>query len=178
MKKITTLFMIILALFTVLSFASCDRLSTEEVINGAIKNTAKLNEYEAKMNMTVDMSMTNMTMKIPMNISMKVKDADKENPIVWALMSMEMMGQKTEIESYMDSEYAYVLMGGEGYKMSVDDSENEFDYTVIAYTKAENTEELQKLHISYLRVLKEVDYISFIVRVNMPNDQVVFLPTY
>lgn len=129
MKKITSLFMIILALFTVLSFASCDRLSTEEVINGAIKNTAKLNEYEAKMNMSIDMSMTNMTMSVPMSISMKVKDADKENPIVWALMSMEMMGQKTEIESYMDNEYAYVLMGDEGYKMSVDDSENEFDYT-------------------------------------------------
>ena len=129
MKKITSLFMIILALFTVLSFASCDRLSTEEIINGAIQNTAKLTDYEAKMNMSIDMSMTNMTMSVPMSISMKVKDADKENPIVWALMSTEMMGQKTEIESYMDSEYAYVLMGGEGYKMPIDDSENEFDYT-------------------------------------------------
>ena len=166
MKKITSLFMIILALFTVLSFASCDKLSTEEVINGAIENTSKLNEYEADMNMKIDMTMPNVTMSVPMDISMKVKDADKENPIVWALMSMEMMGQEIEMESYMDSEYAYVLSDNEGYKMPIDADENEFDYTE---SLGEMFKELPADLIKDIELEKNKDGV-YTVTVSIPNE--------
>lgn len=166
MKKITSLLMIILALFTVLSFASCDKLSTEEVINGAIENTSKLNEYEADMNMKIDMTMPNVTMSVPMDISMKVKDADKENPIVWALMSMEMMGQEIEMESYMDSEYAYVLSDNEGYKMPIDADENEFDYTE---NLGEMFKELPADLIKDIKLEKNKDGV-YTVTVSIPNE--------
>ena len=60
MKKITTLLIALLMItVSVLSFASCNALKTEEVINQGIENTSKLTEFEANMNMAIDMKMTN-----------------------------------------------------------------------------------------------------------------------
>ena len=129
MKKITSMLLIILALFTVLSFASCNALKTEEVINNAIENTSKLSEYEANMSMVFDMKMTGMTMNVPMDVSMKVKDADKENPTVWASMETTVLGQKMEVETYMDDEYIYVVTDGEGYKANATEADDQYNYT-------------------------------------------------
>ncbi len=167
MKKITTLLIaLLLVTVSVLSFASCNALKTEEVINNGIENTSKLTEFEAKMDMVIDMKMTGMTMNMPMSVSMKVKDADKENPIAWALMSMEVMGQKIESESYMDDEYVYVVTDGEGYKTSIEDADGEYDYS------KELNENFQKLPEDLLKdiELTKGEDGSYKVTVNIPNE--------
>lgn len=167
MKKITTLLIALLMVaVSVLSFASCNALKTEEVINQGIENTSKLTDFEANMNMVIDMKMTSVTMNMPMNVSMKVKDADKENPITYALMSMEVMGQKIETESYMDGEYVYVVTDGEGYKTTIEDAEGEYDYS------EELNENFQKLPED---LLKDIELVkgedgSYSVTVNIPNE--------
>ena len=167
MKRISTLLIaLLLVVASVLSIASCSALKTEEVINNAIENTSKLTEFEAKMDMVIDMKMTGMTMNIPMSVSMKVKDADKENPITYALMSMEMMGQKVESESYMDDEFVYVSSDGEGYKVSIEDAEGEYDYS------DELKDSITKLPEDLLKDIKLVKGKdgSYKVTVNIPNE--------
>ncbi len=167
MKKITTLLIALLMVaVSVLSFASCNALKTEEVINQGIENTSKLTEFEANMNMVIDMKMTGMTMNMPMSVNMKVKDADKENPITYALMSMEMMGQKMETESYMDDEYVYIVADGEGYKVSIEDAEGEYDFS------EELNENFQKLPVD---LLKDIELVkgedgSYNATVNIPDE--------
>lgn len=167
MKKITTLLIALLMItVSVLSFASCNALKTEEVINQGIENTSKLTEFEANMNMVIDMKMTSMTMNIPMSVNMKVKDADKENPITSALVSMEMMGQKMETESYMDDEFVYVVADGEGYKVSIEEAEGEYDFS------EELNENFQKLPVD---LLKDIELVkgedgSYKVTVNIPDE--------
>ena len=167
MKKLTTILVALLLVATcAFSLASCQALDTVEVINGAIEKTANLTEYEAKMNMAIDMKMTGMTMNIPMSVNMKVKDADKENPITYALMSMEMMGQKMETESYMDDEFVYVVADGEGYKVSIEDAEGEYDFS------EELDENFQKLPVD---LLKDIELVkgedgSYKVTVNIPDE--------
>ena len=62
MKKIIALICMLLMVVSCFAIASCQALDTVEVINGAIEKTANLTEYEAKMNMNVEMTMTGMTM--------------------------------------------------------------------------------------------------------------------
>ena len=161
MKKIL---LTLLALILVASFASCGALKTEKVINDAIENTSKLTEFEAKMDMVIDMSMTGMTMNVPMNISMKVKDADKENPIVWANMSTSVLGEAVEMESYMDKDYVYLVSDGEGCKMSIDETDDEYDYT------DDVNDILQKLPVD---LIKDTELIkengTFKITVNIPD---------
>lgn len=167
MKKITTLLIALLMVaVSVLSFASCNALKTEEVINKGIENTSKLTEFEANMNMVIDMKMTGMTMNMPMSVNMKVKDADKENPITYALMSMEMMGQKMDTESYMDDEFVYVVADGEGYKVSIEEAEGEYDFS------EELNENFQKLPVD---LLKDIELVkgedgSYKATVNIPDE--------
>ena len=129
MKKLTTILVALLLVATcAFSLASCQALDTVEVINGAIEKTANLTEYEAKMNMNVEMTMTGMTMSVPVTVDLKVKDADKENPTVWLKMATEVLGQKMDVEAYIEGDYAYVVTDGEGYKMNAVDIEDEYDY--------------------------------------------------
>ncbi len=166
MKKITSLLLIILALFTVLSFASCNEKTTEEIINEAIENTSKLTEYEAKMDITMDMAMSGMTINLPMNTVMKIKDADKENPIISATTTTSMLGQSMTIETYMDSEYVYIVEDGDGYKISVDTAMDDYDYT------SDVEEMLKKLPADLLAdmELTEKDDGSVGVSITLPDE--------
>lgn len=129
MKKLTTILVALLLVATcAFSLASCQALDTVEVINGAIEKTAKLNEYEAKMDMSVEMTMSNVTMSVPVIVDLKVKNATTENPTMWMKMSTEIMEEKMEVELYVEGDYAYIVTDGEGYKMNASDIEAEYDY--------------------------------------------------
>ena len=128
MKKFTSLILIVLSLLMMLSLASCNKETTSEIINNAVKKTNALKEYEAKMDIVIDMSMAGMTMNIPMNVVTKVKNADTDTPTVLATTKTSVFGQEITTETYMDDEYVYVSMDGEGYKMSIEDSDGEYDY--------------------------------------------------
>ncbi|MBR2024632.1 MAG: hypothetical protein IKA02_02345 [Clostridia bacterium] len=167
MKKITSVIIALLMVaVSVLSFASCEVLKTEEVINNAIENTAKLNDFEANVDIAIDMAMTGMTMNIPMDMAIKVKDANKENPISWSSITMEMLGEKITTESYMDSEYVYILSDGEGYKVPVEDAEDEYDFS------GEFDESLKKLPVD---LIKDIELVkgedgSYKITVNVPKE--------
>ncbi len=166
MKKITSMLLTVLALFTVLSFASCNTLSTVEVINGAIEKTAALNEYEAKMDITIDMAMEGMTMNIPMSIVAKIKDAKSENPITSAEMTTKILGQKMSVTSYSDGNYVYVSQDGEGYKMSIEEADGEYDY-------AEDVDDmLKELPEDLIKdvTLEEGEDGEYKLTVNVPNE--------
>ena len=128
MKKIIALICMLIMVATCFAFASCQALDTVEVINGAIEKTAKLNEYEAKMNMNVEMTMSSITMSVPVIVDLKVKNATMENPIIYAKMSTEIMEEKMDVELYMEGDYAYITANGKSYKASVDDLDDEYDY--------------------------------------------------
>lgn len=166
MKKITSLLLVILSLFMVLSLASCNQASTSEVISSAIENTNALKEYEAKMDITLDMAMDGMTMSIPMNVVTKVKDADKENPIVSATTTTKMLGQEMTVETYMDNEYVYVAEDGEGYKMSLEDAMGEYDY---ASDVEDMIKDLPEDLIKDIQMVKNDDG-SATLTVNIPNE--------
>ena len=129
MKKLTTILVALLLVATcAFSLASCQTLDTVEVINGAIEKTANLTEYEAKMDMSVEMTMSNVTMSVPVIVDLKVKNATTENPTMWMKMSTEIMEEKMEVELYVEGDYAYIVTDGEGYKMNASDIEAEYDY--------------------------------------------------
>lgn len=167
MKKLTTILVALLLVATcAFSLASCQALDTVEVINGAIENTAKLNDFEANVDMTIDMAMSGMTINIPMEMAVKVKDADKENPISWATVSMEMFGEKVETETYMDDEYVYVVADGECYKMEIDMADEEYDYS------DELTTSIKKLPVELIQdiELEKAEDGSYTVTVNVPKE--------
>ena len=166
MKKITSLLLVILSFIMVLSLASCNKKTTEEIINGAIEKTSALTEYEAKMNITIDMAMQGMTMSIPMNVVTKVKDADKENPIISATTTTSMLGQSMSVESYMDGEYVYISEDGEGYKMSLEDAMGEYDYA------SDIDDMLKKMPEDLIKdiELTEGDDGSYKLTVSIPNE--------
>ena len=131
MKKSFTIFILLLLIsaFFVLSLSSCGTDKPESVVNNAIKNTSKLTEFEAKMDMAINVQASDEDMNIPVSILMKVKDGNKKHPLVYSYMSTEMFGEKMESEAFMDDKFVYVLSGGEGYKMKVEDAEGEYDYS-------------------------------------------------
>lgn len=166
MKKITSLILIVLTVFMALSLTACSEPTTKEIISSAVEKTNALKEYEAKMDITIDMTMEGMTMNIPMNVVTKVKDADKDNPIISATTTTKVLGQEIAVETYMDNEYVYVVEDGEGYKMSLEDAEGEYDY---ASDIDDMLKDLPEDLIKDIKMVKNDDG-SATLTVNIPND--------
>lgn len=167
MKKIITLMLVLIMSLSCFAFASCQTLDTVKVINGAIENTAKLNDFDIRVDMAIDMATSGMTINIPMEMAVKVKDANKENPISWAKISMEVLGEKMETETYMDDKYAYVLSDGEGYKMPVNSTDDdEYDYS----DELEDT--IKKLPVDLIKdiELTKGEDGSYKITVNIPKE--------
>ncbi len=119
MKKIVSIFMVICLMCMTFMLASCSA-APNEVVDSAIEKTNELTSYEAKMTMNISVEIEGETMEVPMVINMKFADLDKEAPKVYMSMESEELGDDAT-EIYMDSEWVYMSMGGEGMKIKLED---------------------------------------------------------
>lgn len=141
MKRILSLLLVIFMLFSMLCLASCEEeetsSSSEEsstqseqarLLSSAIMKNEELDAYIAKMTIRVDVTIGQMMLTIPMTIDMVVENAKSENPVLSAIMTTTMLGQKQTTKVYNDGSWLYLEKNGEGYKVKPEDAGDEYDY--------------------------------------------------
>lgn len=131
-KRIISLLMIACLVISLSAFTACSE-NPVKVIGSAIEKTGELNSYQAKMEMetvtTVAVAGESQTVTVPMVVDMKVADAKSDSPRVSADYSITSEGITTEMEIYTEGEWVYMVMDGEGYKMSLEDAGDEYNYS-------------------------------------------------
>ena len=127
MRKITSLLLVVVLVFSTMLLTSCE--NAQSLITKATEKTQKLDSYKAELEMEVVTSAQGMTLEIPMTIDMKVKGAQTDSPVVSATIAMSMFGQTFDIDMYAEDEWIYMSSNGENVKMSADDADGEYDYT-------------------------------------------------
>lgn len=125
-RRMISLVMVLLILCGLLT--ACGQQSTAEVLDAALDKTAALDAMSARMEIGMDMTSDGITMSIPMTIDLKAKDVKSDDPIIWVLMSTEMLGQSLEVEVYQEDHWAYMVTAGMKYKTKAEDAADEFDY--------------------------------------------------
>lgn len=128
-KKIVSLLLTLCMLVTLGALASCGEKSAAEIVNAALEKTNALDSYAADMALDISMSVSGVTMDIPMNIEMKAAGIKSGAPVISAAMTMEMLGISVAMDIYSDGEWMYIDALGEKYKMSMADASGEYDYT-------------------------------------------------
>ena len=140
MKRILSLLLVIFMLFSMLCLASCEQensSSSEEsstqseqarLLSSAITKNEELDAYIAKMTIKVDVTIGQMMLTIPMTIDMVVENARSENPVLSAIMTTTVLGQKQTTKLYNDGSWLYLEENGEGYKIKPENAGDEYDY--------------------------------------------------
>ncbi len=142
MKKILSILLVLCMLFGTFALVSCEEEDKEEssseetstqseqaqLLSSAVKKMEDLDAYTAKMTININMATSGMTITVPMTIDMAVKNAKTQNPLLSASMSTTVFGTTTTSDVYSDGSWIYVSSDGDGYKMKVEDSGDEYDY--------------------------------------------------
>ena len=118
MKRLFALLLCLLLTATLL--VSCgDADSTEKLIEKAFNKTNSLNAYEFDMNISLDVFSDDLIGGIlaQTTIGMKVSACDikSEAPKVSMLISMEMAGDTYSVDAYIEEDWLYMSVEGEGY---------------------------------------------------------------
>lgn len=138
MKKI---FALLLALFICFGvFTACGKEKEDDgridsaeqmdytVFEKAMEKTQELDSLYATMKMDISMSAEGISMEIPVDMILKIKDVKSENPVIYANVSMTMMGMNVQSEMYQEDGWGYYINNGEKYKVNLAE-EVGLDYT-------------------------------------------------
>ena len=139
--------------------------TTAEIINGAIRKTNKLDSMDMVINM--DMGMKMMGQSIDMEIGYKAKAAGLQSgkPTTRMTMTMAMLGEVQEYDIYADEDNLYMVVDGQGVKMSADQLDS-YDATGTA---GQTSQELPADLLNAAAVKKGADG-SCTVAITMSND--------
>ena len=133
MRKTVSLLLVLLLVASALLFASCRKqqpLMPAEKLQRAIDATQACDALDMTTDMTIGVSVTGISMEIPMHMDVKVKGAQSDSPVASVDMSMEMLGMTMDIPMYIEGEWVYTTMLGESYKAKA--TSDDTDYTQMA----------------------------------------------
>ena len=130
MKKILSIMLVLCMLLSAFALTSCEfgkddgddddddksDLLTAELVGNAIKATTEMKNLEAKIDVDITVSVTGMSMNVPIDALIRVDDDE-------ASLDMEasIFGEKAEMKIYTDGEWVYMLEDGVGSKTPVTD---------------------------------------------------------
>lgn len=135
MKKLISL-LLVLCLVCTAMMISCTKdpstnddppaekpLTPAEQVSEAIKKINALSDLDFNMNVDIKMNVSGTQMEIPMKSNCKIKDVHAENPVIYNKTEMTMMGETMVTETYLEGEWAYMVMGDIKYKMKAEDAD-------------------------------------------------------
>ena len=121
MKKIVALILVLVMCCSV--FAACGEekatAKNYQDFEKAMEKTQALESMSAKLDMDIEIFSEGMSMEVPMNMDIKIKDAKSENPIVYVDLKMSMMGIEMAMEMYQEDGWGYYVSNGEKYKVNL-----------------------------------------------------------
>ncbi|MGN1081525.1 MAG: DUF6612 family protein [Acutalibacteraceae bacterium] len=126
-KKLLSVVLAALMVVVALSFAGCDMETAYSLITDAIAKTENLDSVEAKLTMNINMSMTGMTLEVPVTMNVKASGLQGDSPVALTDMTTSMLGQDITMEIYQEGEYFYITSDGETYKMKTDEETADMD---------------------------------------------------
>lgn len=112
MKRSFVVLLSLVMLLGVFMMTSCEE-PTAAVVSKAIKNTAALDSFEAKMTLNIDMKMGGADVSVPMIYDIKAKGMQGDEKIIGATAEMEMLGVEMLVDIYAEGEWSYVTVSGE-----------------------------------------------------------------
>ena len=137
MKKIISVLLVILMLCTALLTASCSdnrgndkdnndnsnkndgQKTAKEVVEGSIDKFKDLDSYYAVMTQDISVSMQGVSMEMPVTVTIKVQDAKSQNPKIYAIQEVTMLGETVSIEMYVENGYVYISSDGTNQKLEL-----------------------------------------------------------
>lgn len=130
MKKIIALTLAIVMCCVI--FAACGDKKTGAIsyqdFEKAMEKTQALEDISAKLDMDIEIFTEGMSMEVPMEMIVKIKDAKSENPVVYVDLKMTMMGVDVAMEMYQEDGWGYYVSEGEKYKVNLEEEVN-IEYT-------------------------------------------------
>ena len=128
MKKFLSVMLVICIVCSTLVMASCGakEKTAKELVETACKKIENANAFDADINYDIEMSVAGMTVNMPIVANIKSQNINTESPVSNVEMSMELMGQKMDVNVYMENGWAYYDMLGMQYKANI--SEEELNY--------------------------------------------------
>lgn len=132
-----------------------------------MENTEALDAYEAQL--VVDIEVTVGAEKVDMLTvtDFSILDATTRNPVLYADIYMEVMGETAEAEMYVEDDWVYMLQDGNGYKMSAHEAFDEADD--ITETFDEYFQDLPESLFKGIKAVKNKDG-SASVTLEIPNE--------
>lgn len=134
MKKLLSIFLVLILSFSLLCFISCDdkeeydlELDTPAVaVTKAIDKTKELDCYHASVACNIAMQISVMgqpvSVDIPITMDIKATNTSTESPKLYIEYEMSAFGQAVSSQIYNDSIYTYTFSNGEGTKKANDES--------------------------------------------------------
>ena len=98
-------------------------LTPAEQVSEAIKKIDALSDIDFDMNMDIKMNVSGTEMEIPVKMNYKIKGVHAENPVIYNKTEMTMMGETMVTETYVEGEWAYMVMDDIKYKMKAEDAD-------------------------------------------------------
>ncbi len=125
MKKITSIIVLVFLLLTSTLFTACSS-EAETLINEALRNTDKLDAYEVSLTIEVNTAL----FTIPMDVDLKVIDAQSDSPTMLATVFIETLGKNEQLELYTTGDWTYITSpGGKSKVKRSSTTSQKYDYT-------------------------------------------------
>lgn len=126
-KKLLYIALAALIAVVTLSFAGCEMETAYSMVTDAVAKTDKLDSVEAKLTMNLNMSMTGMTLEVPVTMNIKASGLQGNGPVMLTDMTTSMLGQDVTMAIYQEGEYFYITSNGESYKMKTGEETDNMD---------------------------------------------------
>ena len=128
MKKILSLALTLMLIFSCFAFTSCGKEPTAyELILSAVEKSSALSDIEMEQSLNIKMDMMGMSMDVPITMTLKGKSIDSENALYYSSATTSMMGMTVDSVVYIEGKDVYTVTMGEGFKLSLDSLEGEYD---------------------------------------------------
>ena len=161
MKKFISLLMVLLMLCSTLFAVACAdddddddddgvKKTAGELVKASLEKTQNLDCYHVLMTQNILIQMQGVSIEAPITVDIRVEGANTASPKIYSNQTVQMMGESTNMELYIEGDYAYANVDGEKQKISL--SEFGADANNIMYNKS--IEEL--LQVLPEDVLKDV----------------------
>ena len=126
MKKIVALTLSVLMCCAVLIACGKEEkvAKSYQDFEAAMGKTQELDSLSAKLDMDIKIFAEGMSMDVPMDMNIKIKDAKSEDPVVYVDLKMSMMGIEMAMEMYQEDGWGYYVSDGEKYKINLEEQES------------------------------------------------------
>lgn len=127
-KRIISTILAICSVFSLLMMTSCGKVDTYTMVDGAMAKTSALDEYSATLEIKISMTTDGFSMDIPMKAEVVAKDVKTTSPKVFTKITTSAFGFSVENTAYLEDGWFYIVDGTDSYKISAEDSMDEYDY--------------------------------------------------